>query len=514
MQYVANPRVSFAIVGNSTSIGPEDQRTLIVGQIVDGATAVAGTLGTDLPRTDAEINELLGATSHAAYIARAYRSVNQRTNVDVLPLADAAGSTAATSSIAFTGTATANGSLFVTVVSAENHTYQVDVSTGDTATAIVTNLMAVIAADHWMPFTSAQTTGTITFTAVNKGLHANDWLLAVKGGVPGISYTITGWANGATNPALTTLFDPIGVVRYQTVIWPASYTLSKVQQFLDARKNVENSVMDGMAISYVNQPFSTIKATALALNSSEVVLFNNEPTNTPAWKGPHVPEAPEAITAKIAAAFDLRVEPKAAISSVIATNAALDQYGGPHTHSLPLFNTPLLGSGMPLKGSGYTDDEQVELRDSGVSVIGANREWNAVITSTTVTTWLNDVAGNSDDTWKYAEWRRTHGAIREYFQRNCQKRFRQCRLTAGTAVVGYDIVDENAIRGYMQQLYVELTQLCLTVAGIAARNKFLDNLSVTLVPAQRLVKINATKVPMVSQLGEIDGTVEYTFTTN
>lgn len=514
MQYVANPRTSFAIVGTDTSIGPEKQRCLLIGQKTSTGTATAGTLVSDVPRTDAEINTLFGADSHLAMIARAYRSVNKRTRVDALPLADNGSGTAATASIAFSGTATASGRLTFTVVSAELHTYDLDVAVGDTAATLATNLSAIIGADRYMPFTKAVSTGTITFTAANKGTHANDWLLAVAGAVPGITAALTGWTGGATNPSLTTLLDPVGAIRYQSVVWPSSYTTTAIVNFLNGRKNVNNAVMDGMAFMYANQAFSTLKATALAINSSEFTVIANEPTSVAnSWVGPHVPEAPDCITAKIVAAFDRRLDPGASISDIVSTYASLDQYGGIHTHSLPLFNTPLLNVGMPLKGTGFTDDEQVELRDAGVAVIGANREWNAVITSVMVTTYQNDNAGNPDETWKYVEWRRTHGAIREYFQENCQKRFRQSRLTTGVAVPGYDIADESIIRAYLLQLYLELTQWCLTVAGPEARASFMRNLVVTLVPAQRLVQV-AAKVPMVSQLGEIDGSIEYTFSTN
>jgi hypothetical protein len=129
-----------------------------------------------------------------------------------------------------------------------------------------------------------------------------------------------------------------------------------------------------------------------------------------------------------------------------------------------------------------------------------------------VTTYINDPAGNPDTTWKYVEWRRTHGAIREYFQRNCQKQFRQHRLTVGTAVAGYAMADEASIRAFMLLMYQELAQVAITVEGNEARTYFDKNLSVVIVPGRRQAKINA-KVPMMSQLGEIIGSLEYSFET-
>ena len=515
-QFVANPRVSFSIVANDNRVGPDDQRVLIVGQKTSTGTATAGELTVDVPRTDADINTLFGADSHIAMVARAYRSVNTVTNVDAIALDDNGSGTAATSKIAFTGTATKDGTLEIAVVSDENHRYQVDVLTGDTAAGIVTKILALVTADRYVPFTAANGgsghLGDVMFTAANKGLHANDWLLRCTGYVAGISYTLTGWASGATNPSLTAVFDPIQTIRYQTVLWPALYDATPLKSLLNARKNVDNNIMDGMAFQYRNVSFGTVKSAALALNSSEICLITNEPTSNANWIGPHIPEAPDVIAAKVAAALDLRLEPDVTISTVVATNAPNDQFGGIHTNSLPAFNTPLIGVGMPQKGSGYTLPEQVELENAGVSLVGVNRAWNEVITGVMVTTWQNDSAGNPDNTWKYLEWRRTHGAIREYFQRNCQKTFRQMRLTTGVAVAGYAMADEHAVRSFCKLLFIELSQVALTVAGLEARTFFERNLSVVLVPNSRQVKI-AAKVPMVSQLGQITGSIEYTFET-
>jgi phage tail sheath gpL-like len=511
MSFVANPRVTFNLIANDNRVGPDDQRCLIVGQMTTG-TALPGTLSPELPRDNAMINALFGANSHIAQIARAYRSVNPVTNVDVLPLADAGAATAATSVITWTGTATASGTYFVTLVSDELHTYQLDILPDETAASVVTKLLAAIPLDRNLAFTASGAAGAATLTAVSKGLHANDWLSAVKGDVAGLTVAITAWAGGATNPSLTAVFDPIQTIRYQSVIWPASYSITPIRNLLEARKNVENNIMDGMAFTYSNAAFGTIKTTALATNSGEVTIITNEPTVTARWKGPHLPEAPDAITAKLVAALDLRLEPDVSITHVVATNAPGDQFGGIHTHSLPIFNTPLIGVGRPLTGTGYTLEEQRELEGSGVSVLGSNRQNNAAIMGVGVTTYLNDPAGNPDTTWKYVEWRRTHGAIREYFQRNCQKQFRQHRLTVGTAVAGYAMADEASIRAFMLLMYQELTQVAITVEGNEARTYFDKNLSVVIVPGRRQAKINA-KVPMMSQLGEIIGSLEYSFET-
>jgi len=514
-QYVANPRTTFDLVTVDSTIGPENQRALLIGQMTTGS-ATPGALFANVPRTFADIAAAFGANSHLAQIAMAYREVNTVTQVDALPLSDASGGTLAAAAVGIAGTATAAGILYFSVVSQQNHTYEVDVNIGDTPSVVAAALMAAIAADLYMPFTAASSVisglQTVTLTAANKGLGANDWLLAVQGKVPGLTVTLTGWAGGATNPSLTSLWDPVASTRYQTIVWPNSYTLGSLSGFLNPRKNVANNVMDGRGFVYLNQPFSTVMATALGLNSSEIVVLNNQPTAMAnRWLGPYLPEAPDVIAAKFAAARDLRLSLGADISSVVVTNAPNDQVGGPSTASLPYFNTPLIGVAPGLAGTGHTYDEQVELEASGVSVIGDNRFGNSVIAGQIVTTWLNDAAGNPDQTWKYLEWRDTHGMIREFFQENCQKRFAQTRLTTGDIVGGFDMTNQQTIFSFCQLLYQQLTQMALTVEGQAARTAFEQSLVITLTPSQRLAAISMV-VPMVSQLGQINGVIQYTFT--
>jgi phage tail sheath gpL-like len=510
MAFVANPRVTFNIITSENRVGPDDQRCLYIGQMGVG-TAQAG-LTLDIPRTDAEINALVGATSSAGMALRAYRDVNPYTNLDAILLADNASGTAATAVVTISGTATASGPLVFDIASRSRHRYSIDVLVGETGIAVATKLLAAVNLDRWMPFTAARADGAVTFTATNKGTLANDWPIAVVGAVPGIAVALTAWSGGSTNPSLTGIFDAIDTIRYQSIIWPSTWDPTPLKTLLDGRKNVDNNIMDGMGFTYRNKPFATLKTEAIASTSSEVVHLANEPVDRAAYKGPYVPEQPDVVTAKFVAALDLRVEPDVSISHVVATNAPNDQFGGPHTHSLPVFNTPILNVGIPLRDAGFSLAEQRELEESGVTVIGVNRTGNGVICGVGVTTWNNDVAGNLDNTWKYIEWRRTHGMIREYFQRNCQKEYRQHRLTAGTAVAGYAMVDEAAIRSFCGLLYQELTQIALTIAGQEARRYFENNLTVRLVPSSRQVQI-AAKVPMMSQLGEIIGTIEYTFET-
>jgi phage tail sheath gpL-like len=511
--YVVNK--TFGTSGNTftlaASVATVSGATLAGGAAYAG-TAVAGTLVTDVGRTDAEINDLFGADSHLALIARAYRQINPYTNLDALPLADNAAGVKATAKLTVAGTATRSGTIYVKVISAEKHTYQVDVNIGDTAVQFLANLAAAIAADTYLPFFYYDDQqGVATWQALNAGLAANDWLIAYEGAIPGMTFTLTAWTGGATDPSLTTLFDPVANLRYQTVVWPQNYSTATLKAFLDVRKNVDNDIKEGRAFLWSNKSFATVKSDATTLNSSEIVILTNEPTVDAKYKGPHLPEDPTVLAAKFAAARDRRFETNVSISDIVATFENNDQFGGPSKASLPYFNTPLLGVGLPLRGSGYSYAEQLELERNGVSVAGVNRSGNGIVTGPVVTTWLDDVAGNPDNTWKYLEWRDTHGVVREYLVLNIRKRFAQYRMTLGDTVANFAIVNEQMIRGYILGLLADLMEEALVVKGQESRQYIQDNMVVTLNPETRTANV-LVRYPQVSQLENVIGSVQYTWT--
>jgi phage tail sheath gpL-like len=503
--------------GNSytlaASVATVSAGTLLGGLAAPG-TQTPGTLVSNVSlQGGAAINTMFGQGAHLSQMINAYRKVNGYTVADALPLADASGATFATAQITIAGTATAAGSLFFAVENGVAHNYECDLVSGNTGATIISLLESLIGADM-VPFTYA-TDGTtcIQFMARNAGLHANDWLLAFTGAVPGITITLTGWAGGANNPSLTTLFNPIANVRYQTIVWPGSYTLTKVSQFLDARKNVNNDVQDGRAIAYQNVSMSQAMVNALGCNSSEMVIMFNQPTSQSNWYGPHLPAAPDTIAARFAACRDLRFEDGINISNVVSTNAPNDQFGSMASASLPYFNTPLVGVGLPAPGSGITQAEQVEVEGAGVSVVGVNRGGTGIVMGVVVTTWINDTAGNPDTTWKYLEWRDTHGVVREYLVINLRKRFEQYRLTGGDLVPNYSIANVPMISGYIMGLYQDLQNDALVQAGSAATQFLQNNLQVTLNLASRTANVISV-FPIISQLENIVGSIQFSFSTS
>ena len=207
------------------------QRTLIIGQSV--ATVPATPVPTFVPSV-AWAQQAYGAGSHLANMIAAYEANDPIGEYWALPLPDATSSTAATGTIAFAGTATASGTLFLyigggpTAAGAVNSLVQVSITSGQAAAAIATAVAAAINAQYGLPVTAAAASATVTLTAANKGTLGNDIpiglnYLGARGGQTtpaGVTVTITAMASGATDPTLTSLGTWIGAAAFDVIVNP------------------------------------------------------------------------------------------------------------------------------------------------------------------------------------------------------------------------------------------------------------------------------------------------------
>lgn len=210
----------------------QNARALLIGQITSSGTATPNVAVQAYSQT--QVNGLCGLNSMLALKYAAYRLMDPFGEVWLGPLADASGGTAATGSISFTGPATAAGTLPLYLMGVS---IPVAVNSGDTASTIATNTVAAIAASVGVAC-SAAADGThayqVDLTALHKGLALNDidirfaYRGAQNGEVipPGVGYTITPFASGATNPTLTTLLSNLGVQLFDYIDLPYTDTTS------------------------------------------------------------------------------------------------------------------------------------------------------------------------------------------------------------------------------------------------------------------------------------------------
>ncbi|MDE1905028.1 MAG: phage tail protein [Rhodospirillales bacterium] len=214
---------------NNTAAGVSQpvQRTLVIGQTI-----------TAQPETPSfvvspgwAVGEYGNGSQLAAMIA-AYRANDPIGELWALPLADATGSTAATLTVTFSGTATAAGTHFLYIAGT---LVTVGVSSGDTATVQATNAAAAVnAMSPALPVSATSALGVLTLTARNKGTLGNQIQAVVnylgsQGGQAtpaGVTVTITAASGGATDPSLSGVAAALGVQAFDFIVSPYSDTTS------------------------------------------------------------------------------------------------------------------------------------------------------------------------------------------------------------------------------------------------------------------------------------------------
>lgn len=162
--------------------------------------------------------------------------------VYALPLADDGSATAATGTIAFTGTATEAGTVYCYI---NGKKVTAAVSDEDAAADVATALSTAINADLDLPVTASADTGTVTLTARWSGESGNQISVELNRGdtdsLPdGITATVTDVGEdtaGATNPVLDTALGNLGDTWYTEIVCPYldSTSLTAIKDLGDTR---------------------------------------------------------------------------------------------------------------------------------------------------------------------------------------------------------------------------------------------------------------------------------------
>ena len=197
-------------------------RVLLIGQYNSGASPTDDTPQQLLSVADAQ--DRYGRGSMLAVMAEAaFRSGAIGYEVYALPVADDGSAVAASGDIAVTGSATAAGTLALTVAGVE---VDVSVSSGDDATTVGDAIEAAINAKLDLPVTAANTTGTVAVTARFAGAAGNQISMDINRSASdetpaGLTVTVdANLSSGATNPTLTTALGNLGDTWYTEIVSP------------------------------------------------------------------------------------------------------------------------------------------------------------------------------------------------------------------------------------------------------------------------------------------------------
>lgn len=516
-----DPIVNANILAAKTPATPEDHSILLIGGQVSG-TAVTGALTENL-LTDADFNNAYGITSQLAKTGRALLKIlslsRTRPKVAAIGLADNGSGVDATGTVVFSGTATAAGTITIFIDNTDDGKYEVVVASGDTPTVIGDTLVAAIVANTKSVVTAANVTGTVTLTAVNAGTQGNTIGLKRSGTVTSVTTTIAAkLASGATDPVLTTLFDPIVDKRYQTIVYPAEWGISTLTAFTEPRFNTDNQILDGVGIVSETDTDSNLNTTLDALNERTLVHLPNKLVDDADHRGGAIFESPIVIAAEQAAYRGLRLTVGSNISSFSQNSISR---GGFYMGAVPYHNTPFANLPVIETSRGFTEVEITELISSGGTVLVNNPGNLSIISRSTRTTYKTDDLSQADNTFKFLNFIDTLSIVREFIFTN----FKfvdgvQHSLTTSDQVISAVTLNPEKIVGIFVGYYNTLSGIggdkryTLLRAGGAEQAAFKLAVEDSLVIALGTGKITITDLiaDILSQVRELDIDIIPTFT--
>lgn len=515
---ISKPNVNIALVSANAVLDIGGRRDLIVAQNPGTSTTELITGIED--KTQAELDALFGASSYIRVMVQDWLDANQvgnniKAELDVLALKPDGSAVAATATIVFAGTATAAGTIAMSILSEKKYTQNISIASGvaaaDVATAVKTAFASVAA-----PFTVDNSTVTVTITASDLGTLGNNYGLKFSGLPAGITATLTGFAavgTGSGTPVVTGIFDLVGGTRYQGVLWPEDQNanISEVVDFLDARFNSADDILDGVAFHGFIDTLANDKIEVNALNSQSLVVGGNNISNGTEIDGPEIIQPIDWTWVEFMAVRARRLTEGASISAVVVTNASGDQFGGIPLASLPYFNTPIKLTALTVSAQLFDTAEQIELATAGYSVIGSNKAGLSMLTGTIVTTYKKDTAGNDDISFRFLNFVDIASTVREFIFVNLKSDFKQSRLTDGDVIAGRDIVNADTIKATFLGYMALLADLAVIQGGREVTKNIEENTNVTVSVTGRSATINSILVP-VGQLENLPVTLQLSFT--
>lgn len=220
--------------------GIQPYKALMIGQRLSAGTQDA--LDPIRITSSAQAKNLFGEGSILHRQAVAWFAENQSTELWAVAFDDPSGSVAASADIAFTGSATASGTLSLYI---GGQRIQVAVASGDSATEIASAVNTAIGNASNLPV-SSEVDGVddtqVNITALNKGTLGNEIDIRFnyfdsEETPAGVGFTITAMASGSGVPDFDTLWAVLGDEHYNVMVQPYldSASLTNVTNELEDR---------------------------------------------------------------------------------------------------------------------------------------------------------------------------------------------------------------------------------------------------------------------------------------
>lgn len=365
--------------GNRPSLQP--YKALLLGQRL-----TAGTVAAEVPTRISSVKQAetsFGAGSMLHLMAQAWFANNSFSELWAVALDDDGAGVQAEGEIAFSGTATEAGTIFVYV---GGHRVKVAVASGATATVVGAALESAINADSSLPVTASATTGTVTLTAKHKGEFFNEVDLRISyyagEAIPaGLSATVTGFSGGTANPDVAAAFAAIGDEQYNIIAFPYldGANISAFETEMEERFGPLKQA-EGLGFAAKNQSLATLQSFGDSLNSPHLSVLG-------CYK---VPTAPFEVCSAV---------------------AAVVTYYGNIDPARPFQTLELKGVLSPKVEDRFIQSERNSLLFDGIStfVVGSD---GSVRVERLITTYQETASGAEDDSYLDVETLLTLGYLR------------------------------------------------------------------------------------------------------
>jgi phage tail sheath gpL-like len=482
------PIINWQVMAGDSKAGFGEQRILLIAQAT--GEAVAKGLLEDVQQT--EIETLCGANSMATMAYNRIKKYNKANEIDIIPLAEPVGATKAQGGISVTGTASENKTLNFKVGD-DAFEFSATVIKDETAGEVAIKIMNAINAKNY-PFTAsidAGDTGLVLIDFDIAGEVANGITSRINTRVLGLSFSVVQFTGGAGAYDVDGIFDNVNK-RYQTVLFDSAMNFDAVEEWLESRVNMSNTVKGGSGITMMNGSYTTVKNFANSKNSKTMVVIGN--VDEMKYNA-----LPLLATAEFGAKRALRLTDGAVIGSLVVE--AQEAFGGINKSSLPYHNTPM--SYDQPKNELIIEQVQ-DLNDAGVSLFVPATI--GVVLGTMVTLYKYDNTGIEDKTFKYLNAVDTSLAVQEYLFVNSQKEFGQTRATGGDLVAGVAMTNTVSVKAYIVGLYEDMVAMALVQGGAEAIKSFKKTLTVSLDVASGIYSVYAPTA-IVSQFRGLSGVV-------
>lgn len=260
-------------------------RALLIGQ-----RRSAGTVAELVPTritSAAQASAYFGVGSMLHGMAEAWFASQQFTELWAVALDDPDGGTAASGELAFSGTATAAGTLFLLLA---GRRLTVNVALGATAATVATAVAAAINARTDFPITAAASSGDVTVTARNTGTSGNGIDLRVNyyqgESLPaGITLAITAMASGAGVVDLGDVWPVLGDEQCDIIANPYTDTANLVEIETElADRWAADRMIEGLAFCATALAHSNAISLGTSRNSRHVSIMSSHGSPTPVWE--------------------------------------------------------------------------------------------------------------------------------------------------------------------------------------------------------------------------------------